>query len=259
MTDFIPVLVAGVLSLLVLFALFGGFIAPAGEEQEPARRNVAYVSNDINIGSDFSVADMAKSYKITSMKANVSSGLVSGSQKSVSFDVDKFSEIDYGKIYLDVKDANLYGSLIIIVNDNIVYAEGTPVGEHVISFNKTYLNATDNVLTVKAEGSGWRIWAPNVYDFDLSLYGDMAEDSEKVTVFTLPYDPTYAKLSIYVSDKEGTGYLRVTVNDYLVYRGRSSGFKTFDAEVLREGNNRAVVSAEPGSSFDIQTAYITFE
>jgi len=260
MPDFIPVFIAATVSLLLLFLFFGGLITITEEPvQETAQPRPIYYDK-IALGSNFTVADYGETYKLANLSGNVTSGLISEIDKTISFGAsNRLDDFDQGKIWLDIKDTNLYGEFIIIINNNIVYRNATLVGEHEIRFSKDILNDENNILTVKAAGSGWRIWAPTVYIYDLKIYGEESEETTKTTSFNLTYVPSYARLRVYVYRREGDGYLKVKINGYNVYRGRSDGFKSFDPDILREGENTAEIIADPGTKYEVESVYITFE
>jgi len=249
MTDFIPVLVVATLLLAGLLIGFGGYIVPVDDTDATGVQSTSYYVDKISLGTDFIVSDYQQSHKFLDIEGNISSGLTSSIDKTVSFSASKLNEIDQGRIVLDIEDTNLYGMLMIYVNNNLVYRDATAIGTHEIRFNKNYMNKTDNTLTIRAEGSGWRIWAPTVYTYDLELYGETDDVSEQITEFELDFIPTDARVFVYVADSQGTGQYKVVANGYKIFGGRSNGFKDFDPCVFKKANNVVAISCDAGSKF----------
>ncbi len=258
MSDFVPVLIAATVMLLVLFMAFGGLII-IGEEPQPELTTTSVIDYKVNLGANFTVADYQLGTEYIQVDGNVSEGIVSSAKKIRSFEVRDFDEITHGKVIMDIEDTNLYGPLIIMINDNVVFNNVTLIGTHSVKFNKNFLNETDNQLVIRAGGSGWRIWAPTTYIFDLGVYGEIYDISHEKVKFNLTYVPSYAGIRVYVASRQGTGEIEVKVNGYRVYKGRGTAFKTFDTDILKEGENVAEFKATSGSRFKIQSAYITFE
>lgn len=259
MTDFIPVLVVAILMLAALLIGFGVIIMPEEPVEQVRTGPTGYYPDEIYLGYNFSVADFQEAYTLAKIKGNVSSGVVSNVDQSVSFDVRKIEEIEFGKLKLTVSDTNAYGRIMIIVNGNVVYNDATYAGTQDIIFTKDILNRTGNTLVVRAEGSGWRIWAPTVYQIDLTMFGEVEDESEKTVTFDLDYIPDSARIRVYVSRREGAGDLIIKLNNYKIYEGKVNSYRTFDPYVMRLGKNTAVIMAEPGSRYEIESAYITFE
>jgi len=259
MSDFVPVLVVAILMLAALLIGFSAMLMPEEPATQIRTGPTGYYPDEIYLGYNFSVADFQEAYTLAKIKGNISSGIISNVDQSVSFDVRKIDEIHYGKIKLTVSDTNTYGRIMILVNGNVVYNDATYVGTQDIIFTKDILNRTGNTLVVKAEGSGWRIWAPSVYDIDLTMFGEVEDESEKTVTFSMDYIPESARIRVYISRREGAGDLVIRLNNYKIYEGKTNSYRTFDPYVMRLGNNTAVIIAEPGSRYEIESAYITFE
>ncbi|MDD5416987.1 MAG: hypothetical protein PHU12_03350 [Candidatus Aenigmarchaeota archaeon] len=256
MPDFIPVLVVAIICMLGLMMVFGGFITTT---EEPSSSVSEYQETRISLGTNFIVAEYKAGSEFVKLTSNVSSGMFSKKEDSATFDVKKLSELKNGRVYLDVKDTNDYGSLIIEVNGNVVYNNVTPKGIREVKFDKNFMIDEDNVVTVKAGGSGWRIWAPTVYRVETRIFGDIYDSVKKTVDFNLSYIPGKPRLNLFIASKDGTGNLIVKINGFNIAKSKSNVFKDFDSAVLMEGTNYVEFTAESGSRFNIQSAYLTFE
>lgn len=258
MADFIPVLTVAIISLLGMFIIFGGYVNYTPETTESSG-DVYYYTSDITLGSAFTVADYQSGTEVVEIIGNVSSGIVSKSDRENSFIVNDLNDVKYGRGVITVKDTNLYGSLIVMINDNVIYNNVTFKGIHTFRFDKSVLKDTDNTIVVKAAGSGWRIWAPTYYDVDVRIFGDESDNLIKEGTFDLRYVPEDARLNVYVTDRTETGNLIVKINGYRVSQGMYNVFKDFDTGILREGSNSYEIYAETGSKYNVQSAYISLE
>jgi hypothetical protein len=255
MPDFIPVLVAGILCLLAMFLLFGGIIT----FEETPEEVTTYYGNEISLGANFSVADYQQGSKLVNLAGNVSAGIMSSADKSISFNAQNLDDVTYGRVSLKILNTNLYGPLVITINGNKIYNNVTLIGNHTIKFDKNILNSTENSLLVRAGGSGWRIWAPTMYIFNIDVYGDTSDVSTKTTEFNMTDVPAKASLRVYVGSRQGTGDLTVVINGYKVYKGKTNAYKSFDPDILKQGINTAEFTAESGSRYAVESAYIEIE
>lgn len=251
MPDFVPVLVGAVLILIVLMISFFGIT--------PTSRGIA-ATRTVLLGENFSVAYTVGEEYITDLEGTVSRGLFSGKDEIIDFDVPNVEDASEGLINLNIKDSNHYGSLMILVNGQEVYRGFPKKGEILISFNGNILNSR-NTLEVIAESSGWKIWAPTVYIFDLSLSVNYLGKKTKSFVFDLTnleiINMNRARLLIF-GEREGTGNLIVKVNDREIYNGLTNVYIDLPIDILLVGNNTIDLSAGVNTRYDISSAEIVF-
>jgi hypothetical protein len=260
MPDFVPVLTVAIITMMTLILMFGGIIEFDGTT------NTHYYYNDtgdnsdrIYLGENFSVADFRMGTTYASLTGKVEGGIFSKATKSASFDARTLDRAEYGLLTLTVDDTNVYGPIIVSINDNVIYNEPALAGEHLIKFDKNILVDTENKIIITAGSSGWRMWAPTVYKFEAKISGETKDIEKKTTSFELDDVPDETRLKVYVDDREGTGDLIIKINGYRVFKGKVNGFKDFDPFILKEGNNNAEITAEYGSRYNVDSVYIELE
>lgn len=259
MSDFIPVLVVAVLLLSALIIGFGAIISPSESAYQEPTSPLYYYSDEITLGQNFTVSNLNQSHILTTIRGNITSGIVSNIDQTAYFDVRGLDELEYGRIRLNILDTNTYGRMFITINGNVIYDEATYPGTRDVMFNKNFLNRTGNIINVRAEGSGWRIWAPTIYILDMAVMGEIDDDSIKTVKFDVDYIPDTARIRLFIDEKQGSGNIIISINNYRVYRGYVNTFKTFDPDVMIIGENTAVIEAEPNSKYKVEAAYIVFE
>ncbi|MBU4123901.1 MAG: hypothetical protein KKI14_00310 [Nanoarchaeota archaeon] len=258
MPDFVPVLTIAIITMMALILMFGGIIEFTDTDTH------YYNDTDDNaeriyLGENFSVADFRMGTAYASLSGRTENGIFSKATKSMSFDARTLDRAEYGLLTLKINDTNVYGPLIIAINDNIIFNEPTLVGEHNIKFDKSILDDTENKIIVTVGSSGWRLWAPTVYQFEVKISGETKDIESKITKFKLDEVPDDTQLKVYIDEKEGPGDLIVKINGYRVFKGQVNGFKDFDPFILREGTNTAEITAEYGSRYDVDSVYIELE
>jgi len=250
--DFVPVLVGAVLILIVLMISFFGITPP------PSRGIAA--TRTISLGENFSVTYTVGEEDITNLEGTVSKGLLSGRDEIIDFYVPNAEDASEGLISLNIRDSNYYGCLIINVNGKEVYKGFPKTGEILISFNGNILE-NRNTLEIIAESSGWKIWAPTVYIFDLSLSVNYLGKKTKSFVFDLTnleiINMNRARLLIF-GERDGTGNLIVKINDREIYNGLTNIYTDFPVDILIVGNNTIDLSAGVNTRYDISSAEIVF-
>lgn len=261
MPEFIPVLIAGVLVFAGLLLAFGGFVVtPAGQ---PSGGGGAFPSEEIMripLGGNFSVGYMAADVSVANISGNVSHGLLSGEDKTYSFVLSDPASATGGRIKLRVNETNLYGRLIIIINGNVIFNDYAPSGDTEIVFGSEILS-TNNVIEVKAESSGWRFWAPTIYQFSASVTTSWRGALTKTFEFDLTsHDVALAskgRLAINVKRREGTGQLTAKLNDNLIYADvRTNIIKDFGVENFIIGTNKLELSAPSATRYSVESVEI---
>ena len=255
MPDFLPILIIGVICLIAFLIVFGGGIITA----TPSRTRSAYLPEDrtIELGS-FSVYYTASEGKTGYVGGEVSNGIFSREEKRIGFSVSNPEEVSEAFIDLKVWQANYYGRFIILVNGKEVYADYPPVGEKLIGFDTSTLKK-DNILEVKAESSGWRIWAPTVYSFDSDVVVNYLGKKTKSLNFELSKLETdnmeKARVVVF-GERKGTGNLDIMINGVKIYSGITTLYKDFSVDNLKTGNNTIEFSTEANTTYDISSAQI---
>lgn len=252
MPEFIPILLVAVLLLLVLFIGFGMLAAPEAYRPVEMRR-------EITLGEDFTVSYRPPEQEVASLEGTVSKGLISQVDKSISFDVLELEGISSAKINLKVQNTNLYGPLIIYINNNEIYNGYARIGDHSIYFNKDYLQ-TSNALDIQAESSGWKFWAPTMYIFNAKVSVNYKGSGGQVFHFYLNESEMKnidrPELTIIIQRRNGRGLLTATVNGKNVYRDFVNKGEFFSKDYLKLGENIVALSTEPDTSFDVRSAEI---
>lgn len=262
MPDFIPVLITALLVMLILFMAAGGFQLGGGLFQRDSTSSISDDSDisdleedTILLGNNFTISNSADTKALAKVDSRVSQGLISGASKTISFKSEDYNSFDTGKLKINVIDTNLYGNLIVRINGETVYADRPAIGETEFYFDKDVFK-TANTMTVMSGGSGWRFWAPAIYDVNVTLYLETAKLESKSYKFDLDYVPDNAKIVIYGTKKSGEGEITVSINDIKVYKGYLNGYKNFDSDVLKAGENRVKIYSDANSEYDVYSAKV---
>jgi len=251
MPDFVPVLIAAVLSLIVLLIAFGGgFISQPGELR---------ASRTIFLGQDFTITYSAGEKSVASLGGEVSRGVFSGiGDKTIDFQVPNTADISECVIKLKIWNTNHYGNLIISINGKEIYRGFPNIGEKTISFGKDILEGS-NTLEVEAENSGWRFWAPTVYIFDMNVNVNYLGRKTRSFTFDISENEltntNRARLLIF-GTREGRGNLNVRLNGVEIYSGLTTVYTDFAVDALEIGNNTLDLSTEPDTTYNISSAQI---
>jgi len=255
MPDFLPVLIIAIVCLIGLLLVFGGGFVSIPSRTYPYR----YLSTDRVIEFNyFDVSYTTGEEKIGYVGGEVSNGVFAIDEKRVGFQVKNLEEVSGVFINLKVWNTNYYGKMIISVNEKEVYRDHPPVGEKLIGFDSSVLKE-NNILEVKAESSGWKIWAPTVYAFDLDVIVDYTGKRTKSFNFELSDIETEymdkARIVVF-GERKGTGDLDVRINGVKIYSGITTVYKDFPVSVLKTGNNVIEFSTEPNTKYDISSAQV---
>lgn len=248
MPEFIPTLIAALLLLTGLLLVFGGYLVTG-----PSQPSISSRSEIILLGQDFTVSYGKGEENIGNITGKVSRGLISEIDKSISFDVSRVSDVTAGRITFKILDTNLYGKLEIFVNGNNIYSDYPRIGEHSIDFGKILLKAKDNVIEIRTSSSGWRFWAPSIYEIESYIYLDYGGYKPRVFYFDLnETDINRAVLSI---DASGTGRrLGTHINDYGIYLGYGDAYDDISINVFRYGSNKVEFFTESNSYYEVKKA-----
>ncbi len=256
MPDFLPILVIGIICLIGLLLVFGGggfIFGPSSTTTRiglPADRTIEFHS--------FNVFYTTGEETASHVGGEVSNGIFAVDEKRIGFQVSDIEEVFDSFLKLKVWNANYYGKLVILINEKEVYRDHPPVGEILIGFDNSILER-NNILEIGAESSGWRLWAPTVYIFDLDVVVDYTGERAKSFTFDLTdKEKNYlnrARIIVY-ADREGPGKLDVMVNDVKIYSGVTTIYTDFSTNTLKAGNNTIKFSTEPNTRYEVSSAEI---
>jgi len=254
MPDFVPVLVAAVLSLIILLLAFSGTLL-----SYPSRPGGSAVSSKtIVLGQDLVVMYTEGQKNITSLKGEVSQGLFGKSEQKVDFTVDNYRDASEGVIKLKTWNSNYYGNFLIYVNSKEVYNGVPEIGEKTIVFDGSILKSS-NTIEIEAESSGWKIWAPTDYIFDASLSVNYIGRKTQSLSFDLTNveitNVNRARLLVF-GTREGTGNIIARLNGRDIYSGFTTVYTDFAIDNLKVGNNTLELSTEKNTRYNISSVQI---
>jgi hypothetical protein len=279
MSDFIPVLAAGLVLLAILFIFFGGIqIVPTqpphrggfGEEEisspPPVSGTIGFPQESIRyipIASDFSVSFESGEKAVAALRnSSVENGVFGKVDRQVSFDVPDQQDISSARIKFNVTNTNLYGNLVVSVNGETLFNNYSLIGKAEVPVNISRLKPENNILRLEASSSSWRIWAPTAYVFDADALINYYSLKSKSFDFLLDggmQTISGGRLVLTISKKEGSGNLIASVNGVEIYRGNDSRLivADFPATYLAQGKSNALqLFSEKGAKYDISSAEI---
>jgi hypothetical protein len=253
MPDFIPVLIAAILGLIVLMLVFsGGFGFYAGGTK------ISESSRTITLGKDFTISYSVGEETVSEFGGEVDNGLFSYSEQRSEFDIDNVGDVTEGTIKMKTWNSNYYGNLMIYVNDNEVYRGAPSMGDKTISFDGAILESNNNIKVV-AETSGWKIWAPTVYIFDADVSVSYESRKSLTSEFELSRmevnSLNRARLLIF-GTRKGNSNLEARINGVEIYSGMTPIYIDFAIDQLEEGINTVDLSAGPNTNYNISSAQI---
>jgi len=253
MPDFVPILIAAVLMLIVLLIAFGGsLLIPAG----PGGTKES--SKTIVLGQDLVVMYVEGQSNVASLQGEVSQGLFGNTEQQTDFTVDNYKDAAEGIIKLRTWNSNYYGALIIKVNDKEVYRGVPAIGEQSIVFDGSILNFS-NVIEVEAESSGWKIWAPTIYIFNADLSVNYLGKKTQSLSFDLTdleaKNVDRARLLIF-GVRNGPGNLVARLNGREIFSGFTTVYTDFAIDNLKAGSNTLDLSTERNTIYNLSSVQI---
>ncbi|OGI12196.1 hypothetical protein A3K64_02585 [Candidatus Micrarchaeota archaeon RBG_16_36_9] len=252
MSDFMPVLVIAIILFVILLIVFNGGIVSI-----PSRPSSLPPDETVNFGS-FKVSYTASQVNAADTKGGITNGLFSQNDARIGFIASNPDQVSKSFVDLKVSNTNFYGKMVIFVNGNEIYSDYPPVGEVLIGFDPSVLKE-NNVLDVASESSGWKIWAPTVYDFELGVKLDYSNKRNKAFTFELSdlekKYMTKARIVVF-GNRQGVGNLVVTVNGVIVANSVTTLYQDFATSNLRTGNNTIEFYTEPNTTYDISSAQL---
>lgn len=253
MPDFVPVLVAAVLILIVLLIAFGGsMLIPTGPGGSKAS------SKTIVLGQDLVVMYVEGQKNVASLKGEVSQGLFGNTEQNIAFTVDNYKDASEGVIKLRIWNSNYYGAFIIKINDKEVYRGVPAIGEQSIVFDGSIFKA-NNTIEVEAESSGWKVWAPTIYIFN----ADMSVNYLGRKTQSLGFDLTAAEAKnvnrarlLIFGTRNGPGNLIARINGREIFSGFTTVYTDFAIDNLKAGNNTLDLSTEKNTIYNLSSVQI---
>lgn len=275
MPEFVPVIMAALFLLGALYLIYGGVwisepskrygIIPGEEEETKKEAPVGWIGytpeetlRHIIIGRDFSVAYAIGEETLAEASGTISQGIGTNIEKRASF--KKKPDTAEAKIKFFVNDSNYYGQLVFVLNGREIYNDLPVTGQHEIKLNASLLNE-ENVLEIKASGSGWKFWAPTTYIVNakvLASYLGIKAQSYKFDLTDAEKKGlTNARLAVSVKNREGNGNLTIKVNGEEVYRDKleRSLIKDFSSDALTK-TNAIEMQADEGTKYSISEAEV---
>jgi hypothetical protein len=257
MEEFMMYLVIAVVAFMILLIAFNSDFTFTDFGKDDGQGK--YMPPDRTVEfKDFTVYYTASEEKVGGISGEVSNGVFGGEDKTTGFQAKNPGEVTEALLSLNVSKSNYYGKLIVLVNDKEVYADYPPIGEKMISFDRSVLKE-NNVIRVLAETSGWRIWAPTVYDFDMKVVLNYFGRKAMSFVFDVNEKEMErmdrARIAAF-GNRTGLGNLDIMINGVKVYSGIMTAYRDFATSLLREGNNTVSFSTEANTRYDISSAQV---
>lgn len=281
MPDFAKVMAAAILLLAGLFVLTSQtnfFISPGKTSQnfyyttyKPAtqeeKKEVKEKTFEVGMNEEIkhiSIAnDVVVSFK-AGRKILLSEGNITikngfGGRKAYekTFSIKWPETVEKAELEIEVHDTNLYGNLLVFLNNELIYENLTPKGKITIPINVSQLKEKNKIM-IFASSSGWRLWAPTTYILSFNLTANFFNLKKKELPFVIGEEAKTLKLLRFVwfTEKiEGEGNLVARFNGKEIYRGREKApmidLDPKDFEV-KQGNNILELYAEKNTSFHIK-------
>jgi len=253
MPDFIPVLIAAILGLIVMMLVFSGgfdFYGTGGK--------ISQSSRTITLGEDFTISYSVGENTVSEFGGEASNGLFSYSEQRSDFDIENVGDVTEGTINLNTQNSNYYGNLMVYINENEVYRGAPNIGDKSISFDGSILQSSNSIRAV-AETSGWKIWAPTVYIFDADV--SVSYESRKSLTSEFEMTPmevnslSRARLLIF-GTRKGDADLEARINGVEIFSGRTPIYIDFAIDQLQEGINTIDLTAGPNTNYNISSAQV---
>ncbi len=271
MSDFIPVLAVGIIILALLIGIFGFIdtqprykITPSlfNEEETSATESglVGVPSEQLfhqTLDRNFSVSYKSSEIMPVNFENEVvKSGLLSKKELITQFDIDNLEDVESAKIKYKVRDTNLYGNIIFVLNNEVIFNNYSLPGVHELEINKSKLRKT-NTIRIVGQNSGWKIWAPTTYVLDFEIVLNYFSSKPRTYFFKKVKGVTGARLVVTFDKTEGDGNFIAKVNGEEIYRDRPKRIliKDFPTSLLKE-RNKIEFLADRNSNYKIKEAEI---
>lgn len=247
-----------IITVGLLLVLLAGFL-PGGTNARQSE-TLLLSENVGNIGSgDFTYKHIPLTSKMVLAKEvegtplidqrriiEVAKGIITTEEHTVKFSVppETIDELDSATILLTIDDSNYYGPLIVTVNNQEIWNEISEEDDLEIEIPLNVLQ-TENSIKISAGSSGWKIWAPTVYEIsNLKVIEAIATDESRSFAFSVDEEDIedFYLGRVYVGSMKPqiAGELTIILNnENVVYRGipGTGAFMTTFASGIRRENS----------------------
>ncbi len=165
--------------------------------------------------------------------------------------------VERAELDIEVHATNLYGALLVLLNDEVIYENATKPGRITVKLNVSKLKE-NNKLTIFATSSGWRLWAPTTYILSFNLSAYFFNLKKKELSFLIGKEAKTLKLLRFVwivEKREGNGNLIARFNGKEIYRGKEKA-PMIDLDPkeyeVKEGENTLELYTERDTLFRIK-------
>jgi hypothetical protein len=199
MDELYAFLFAGLMIIFLLFAFFGGpsvdlnYGSHSGTDKDYTSNNITW--KEIPLGDIISKERTMQTTDLIEDNLSVQSGFFFGSREySRKVEIDPYvaNNLNYATLNFRIEDTNNYGLLNVSIDNKTVFMENPLRGTYSVNLSK--MNKA-SVIYIKTESSGWRVWAPSMYDIS-----NMSLDTSYTTKETPQYEfdvPHYVYSTFY--------------------------------------------------------------
>ncbi|MBI4896557.1 MAG: hypothetical protein HY832_03350 [Candidatus Aenigmarchaeota archaeon] len=262
--DFEYFIVAGLLILaLMLFAFNVNTLIPAktgstliGADESSSPDRTIYL-----VGTTTQDTYKTSAYTINvenQRKTNIATPDMLNLQSGVLFGNDMFEyrihaeSADSILLEFEVKDTNGLEPLVVSIDGHVIVDRVLETGGYAFTIDKSMFS-DDPKLEIYAKSSGWKLWAPAVYQIDnikITTNGYMTQHFE--TIFSLDDELdtfTNGKIDLGLTQTIGTAVVKL--NDRQIFRGPVNAVYSipFDSTYLHKGLNTLTIEAAQDSLF----------
>lgn len=249
MPEFVPVMAVSVILLIALFIIFSGNILYPGASYS-SQTQYTY-TRTVNLGSGLSVASVRSDVSLLDFSGEVKQGIMERKKECFTFTIKKPESIQAHRADIKIIDTNAYGGLVLELNRNVFYKNITYKGIKSVEIDPKLLS-NDNTFCIYAESSGFRFWAPTVYNLNLNLTATMQNSTIEKT-FDLSENELLAikaaELKISVSGFSGSAPLNVMLNGKNIYSGKDVDVSVDIPVTSFQKLNTIELSTEPGTTW----------
>lgn len=245
--EFVYFLVAGLMILAILIAIFGFSLQTITPSKPPSERGFIEVVKTFEIPY-LQASSLLERTSTDSTDKYVFSGLLFGEDK-IRYDLSK-SALQDVKVRFTVKETNYYGKLNVKVNDMLLESRAFDPGSYELTVPLEQVS-DHMVIEIYAESSAWRIWAPAAYvleDVEMSYTSYFSQSSQYKFYLGEEYlNMQFAKVDIVLSENVGT--LLVAINGRNIWTSPVADEQSIRMEKndLRLGDNIITLRASQDS------------
>jgi len=187
MDELYAFLFAGLMIIFLLFAFFGGpkvdlnYGGSSDVDKDYTANNITW--KEVALGDIISKERTVQATDLLESNLSVQNGFFFGSReyaRKVEIDPYIASNLNYATLNFKVDNTNNYGLLNVSIDNRTVFMENPLRGAYSVNFSKL---DKASVIYLKTESSGWRVWAPSMYEIS-----NMSLDTIYTTKETPQYD-----------------------------------------------------------------------